>query len=289
MLWVFLAIFAGAVLHVLEEYAWPGGFPAFMKRMAPRFAPAVTPTLAVVVNGAFLLLCLVTAISWRAAPVLGLSVAALLIVNAVTHIGGAVRGRGYAPGLVTGTLLYLPLGAFTFHAALTEAWVTSRQALLAGLLGLGYAAVPLVWLGLVSLIRRCRPGAGLLVLLLLLVAACTGPPQAPSRPSSTPLTVPPVGISTEPILVLAGGTLIDGTGAPSAPDAVVVVRGNRILAAGRRADVAIPAGASVVDVSGATDPARLHQRSRPRRLRRGRAGRLGTGWRHDGARPGRGA
>jgi len=253
--WLFSAIFATAVLHVLEEYAWRGGFPAFMKRMAPRFASAVTTTLAVVVLGAFLLLCLVAAVSWQSAPALGLSVAALLIVNALTHVGGAIRARGYAPGLVTGTLLYLPLGAYGFQAALAGGWVTSRQALLAGLLGLGYAAVPPMWLGLASVARRRRPGAGLL-LLLPLVAACAGPPQtgpqAPASASPTPLAAPPTDAPGEPVLVLTGGTLIDGTGAPPMPDAVVVIRGSRILAVGRRMDATIPAGARVIDVAGST-------------------------------------
>jgi hypothetical protein len=231
---IFLAILAAAVLHVLEEYVWPGGFPAFMKRMAMRFAPAVTTPFAVVVNGAFLLLCLAAAIAGRGAPVFGLSVAALLIINALTHIGGGIRARRYAPGLITGTLLYLPLGVYAFYAALTEGWATSRQALTAGLLGLAYAAVPLLWLGLAFLIRRCRSGAGSLMLLLL-VAACVVPPSEPLPPasaSSTSVAVPPTDAPGEPILVLANGTLVDGTALPPMPDAVaeaVDTRSDRAL------------------------------------------------------------
>jgi hypothetical protein len=154
--WLSLAIPAAAVLHVEEEYAWPGGFLAFMKRMAPRFAPSVTIPSAAAINGAFLLGCLVAAVLWRRAPVLGLSVAALLVVNALTHIGGAVWARAYVPGLITGTLLYLPLGACAFRAALAGGRTTLGQVLLAGLLGLGYAAVPPLWMGLSLLLRRRR-------------------------------------------------------------------------------------------------------------------------------------
>lgn len=53
-------------------------------------------------------------------------------------------------------------------------------------------------------------------------------------------------------LVLQGGTLIDGTGAPPIPDAVVIVDGKRIKAVGRNGQVAIPAGANVIDVKGRT-------------------------------------
>jgi imidazolonepropionase-like amidohydrolase len=47
-----------------------------------------------------------------------------------------------------------------------------------------------------------------------------------------------------------GGNLIDGTGAPTVKDSVVVVSGDRIVAAGPRAKVTIPAGATTIDVTG---------------------------------------
>lgn len=52
--------------------------------------------------------------------------------------------------------------------------------------------------------------------------------------------------------VLLGATLIDGTGAPPTPDAAVVIDGERIVAAGRRADTAWPPGAEVVALDGLT-------------------------------------
>jgi imidazolonepropionase-like amidohydrolase len=71
-------------------------------------------------------------------------------------------------------------------------------------------------------------------------------------PTGTPTSVPPTEAPGEPILILAGGTLIDGTGSPPMPDAVVVIRGKHILAVGRRADATLPAGVPVIDVAGAT-------------------------------------
>jgi len=46
--------------------------------------------------------------------------------------------------------------------------------------------------------------------------------------------------------------LVDGTGAPAVPDAVVVVEGGKIIAAGPRAKVTVPAGARSVDAHGNT-------------------------------------
>jgi len=54
------------------------------------------------------------------------------------------------------------------------------------------------------------------------------------------------------VVAIVGATLIDGRGGPPVPDAAVVVRGERIVAVGKRAGVSIPRGAEVVDASGLT-------------------------------------
>ena len=51
-------------------------------------------------------------------------------------------------------------------------------------------------------------------------------------------------------LALAGGTLIDATGKPPIPDAVVLIHGDRIVAAGPRSTIKIPANAKIIDVTG---------------------------------------
>lgn len=54
--------------------------------------------------------------------------------------------------------------------------------------------------------------------------------------------------STKP-LVLLGGTLIDGTGKPPVKNSAVVIQGDRIIAAGPKSEVKIPAGATVANAS----------------------------------------
>lgn len=61
-------------------------------------------------------------------------------------------------------------------------------------------------------------------------------------------TLPPARSS----LALINGTLIDGTGSAPLPDAVVVIRDDRIEAVGRAGSVAIPARARIIDVRGAS-------------------------------------
>jgi imidazolonepropionase-like amidohydrolase len=53
-------------------------------------------------------------------------------------------------------------------------------------------------------------------------------------------------------LVLAGGALVDGTGAPAVRDAAVVIEGDRVAAVGPRAGLSWPADATVIDVAGRT-------------------------------------
>ena len=52
--------------------------------------------------------------------------------------------------------------------------------------------------------------------------------------------------------VLTGATLIDGTGAPPVPDAVLLIDGDRISAVGPRSAVNWPADAEIIEVAGRT-------------------------------------
>lgn len=82
----------------------------------------------------------------------------------------------------------------------------------------------------------------LLTLLVTLLAACSeNAPDAPGAPAAG-----------EPVLVVDGAQLWDGTGASPVQDAVVVIRGDRIEAAGPRSAVAVPPGSTVVDAKGKT-------------------------------------
>jgi imidazolonepropionase-like amidohydrolase len=53
-----------------------------------------------------------------------------------------------------------------------------------------------------------------------------------------------------PATAIVGGTLVDGHGGPAVADAVVVLSGSRIVSAGPRRSVAIPANATEVDARG---------------------------------------
>jgi imidazolonepropionase-like amidohydrolase len=86
------------------------------------------------------------------------------------------------------------------------------------------------------------------------VASSQQRPDAPANWETTDdprrVPIPPVDRSRQPVLVLRGGTLIDGTGAAPVANAVVVMQGDRILDAGSSSRVQPPAGARVVSVEG---------------------------------------
>jgi imidazolonepropionase-like amidohydrolase len=58
--------------------------------------------------------------------------------------------------------------------------------------------------------------------------------------------------SAPAVTAIVGARLVDGTGAAAVDDSVVVVDGERIRAAGPRARIKIPAGATIVDAKGKT-------------------------------------
>jgi hypothetical protein len=142
---LWLVVAAGA-LHVTEEYVWPGGFLDAMRRVAPGYAFAVNRTMAVVINGLMFVVLLAAPFIAHAAPLFALSAAGLCAVNGWSHVAGAVRGRRYVPGMVTGLLVYQPVAAFTYLQFARAGQLTG--AVLAGslLLGAAYHLVPLGYL-----------------------------------------------------------------------------------------------------------------------------------------------
>jgi imidazolonepropionase-like amidohydrolase len=85
-----------------------------------------------------------------------------------------------------------------------------------------------------------RSSASLLIATLgLLAAACGG--STPPRPVAAPIASS---------IAIVGATLWDGTGRGPVPNAVTVVRNDRIFCAGAAGECSIPAGSRVIDAHG---------------------------------------
>jgi len=59
-------------------------------------------------------------------------------------------------------------------------------------------------------------------------------------------------VTTDKILAIKGGTLIDGTGAPPLHNAVIIIKNEYITAVGSLKDIEIPEGAKVIPLKGST-------------------------------------
>jgi imidazolonepropionase-like amidohydrolase len=100
------------------------------------------------------------------------------------------------------------------------------------------------------MIRRSKLFIAVVLLSLLLTPACSSatPTNMPPAPTASAMPISTTG----PWLALTNGTLIDGTGTDPIKDAALVIQGERIIAAGPRGSIDIPAGAQIIDVQGAT-------------------------------------
>ena len=87
------------------------------------------------------------------------------------------------------------------------------------------------------------------LVLALLVAAAASPAAAQAPAALSETTRQFVAVDA-PVVALRGVTVIDGTGAPARSGQTIVIRDGRIAAVG--SDVAVPAGARVLDLAGHT-------------------------------------
>ena len=109
MEWIFIAILIVSILHVIEEYS--EGFVDQMKQ----FVPGTDLSQFVSINMTFLALCFIAVVVGSSNLVYSLSIAALLFINTMFHIGGSIRLRGYNAGLLTALILYLPVSIYAYY------------------------------------------------------------------------------------------------------------------------------------------------------------------------------
>jgi hypothetical protein len=148
MEWIFWAMLLAAIAHVAEEY-----FGGFIGQVG-RIVPGVTFVQFAVINALFLVICLAGALAPPAYLIFSMAVPALLIINALIHMGAAVRLRGYAAGLITALVLYLPLSAYAYYHFMADGTLRLQGAILSAALGAILMLVPLLYRG----VRLARDG-----------------------------------------------------------------------------------------------------------------------------------
>ena len=130
-------------LHVCEEFIFPGGAGEWFKAYRPQYAGAYTPSYFFKINaiplGLSVLVCL-GAFDYREGFSFGgirawLAFVSLQGFNGVYHLRGAIETRRYSPGMVTGTVLYLPLAILGFAHLLRTGAVDVFSAIVCLLIG----------------------------------------------------------------------------------------------------------------------------------------------------------
>lgn len=125
------------IVHVIEEA------PRFVAWFNSLVTPGISQRLFLSVNGAALLITVIVAfvVATVREPVPGLIgtawVGFLFLANGVFHIVGTVALGRYCPGVVTGTLFYLPFSFLFLRAVVRELGAPAVAVGVAALLGGG--------------------------------------------------------------------------------------------------------------------------------------------------------
>ena len=103
-------------LHLIEEFAWPGGFAEWYRWYRPERAVSVTTGFLVRINAIFVLMAVIAGVKGFSpyGVAVWLVVASIAAANGLFHLWATIRTRRYSPGVVTGCVVYLPLAIFGF-------------------------------------------------------------------------------------------------------------------------------------------------------------------------------
>lgn len=128
-----------ACLHIFEEFVWPGDFAAWYRRFDPPAAASITTRFLVIMNGILLALGLGAGVFGSLQGVqFWLIASAVCAGNALWHCYAAWKTRAYAPGVVTGVVLYLPLAVWGFLRFSRNGLASPFMVVQALLIGAGY-------------------------------------------------------------------------------------------------------------------------------------------------------
>ncbi|MGR6431493.1 HXXEE domain-containing protein [Rhizobium sp. PAMB 3174] len=147
---------AACFFHLIEEFAWPGGFGRWYAEYRPEIAKSLTVAFLVRINA--VMVAVAIWIAWRGTTAEGylsawVVLAAILMSNAFFHLRAVWIMRRYSPGVVTGTLLYLPLYFAGVPVLVSHGMATTTQVVFSTALGLCYP----LW-SLTNHRRRARAG-----------------------------------------------------------------------------------------------------------------------------------
>lgn len=115
--WYWIWLFPGTfLLHILEETFAGERFYVWVRRISGR---AITMRAFLALNGLYFVLmtAAVLILGVDDMPWLLPALGSLVTINGIGHLVGTVAKRVYSPGLVSGILLWLPLGVIALRVS----------------------------------------------------------------------------------------------------------------------------------------------------------------------------
>jgi len=101
------------VIHIAEEFYGGEGYPAYLKRLR---GVELSPTKFLVgqaIGLGLIIIGLLIARRLNFPKQLLIILGAVVMVNGFSHLGTSLFYREYTPGLITGVLIWIPLGVVT--------------------------------------------------------------------------------------------------------------------------------------------------------------------------------
>lgn len=153
--WLPWAPLASVILHISEEFVYPGGFPAWYRRYRAD-ASRVTRRFLVIINALLVVVCLNigTLGGTTIGVVYWLAITALLCTNGIWHGWASLRSHSYSPGMITGLLVYVPLATFGYWEFLRAGDVSMPTAILAAIAGASYQFWDALYHRSIRLVRK---------------------------------------------------------------------------------------------------------------------------------------
>jgi len=128
-----------AILHIGEEFVWPGGFPRWYRTYRAD-ARTVNRRFLVIINVGLVITLIEAAVAVRTpiGPPALLLFSAILFSNGCWHQWAAFTSRSYSPGMISGGLVYPALLLFEYIGWGQLGRVSPWMAALAFLVGIQY-------------------------------------------------------------------------------------------------------------------------------------------------------
>jgi hypothetical protein len=153
------ALVIASLIHIFEEFVFPGGFKAWWCAYHPEIAGSVTNRFLIAINTILVVFGAIVALAVQAprgnGPAAWLALSALLFSNAIFHIIGAIQTKRYSPGMISGALLYIPLAIYGYCYFVQNRRVTLATAGVSAVLGGLY-----YFISIANHRRRARHQAG---------------------------------------------------------------------------------------------------------------------------------